>query len=175
MEILCKTNPKTINFEMSGRTGEAELTSTELASMLHGLSDGAYLVGMCVHGQYTQEKVANHVYDLIKSGEIKIKEKRSHEIDKPILTMMALLAVKEVISGNKCPACNGTKLDSTMIKDCCTCSGTGILNPTQSWRARYCRADDWSYWRAEYDKLYGKINEWLHDSMNKIYSEQSSD
>ena len=127
MEILARTYPRTVDMGSVGRgTTHGELTPNELAAILHSLSDGAYRMGMCFFAnQCSEAKVSDCLYQQIKSGKIKIKKKRKHEEKKPVYSRMALLAVKEVVSGNKCPACRGTQYDNTGTRECCTCRGKG--------------------------------------------------
>ena len=165
VEVMCRTNAGTIDFSKAGG-GVSELTASEVAGYLNGLSKGAYLAGMCyITGQVSKESVSSHLYDSIKLGIIKIPVKRKGE--DYAYTKMSLLAVVEAIGGNVCPACNGTTQNAEH-KDFITCNGTGRLNPSDDWRAMYCKVHDWGYWRDGYNSLYQSVTDWLSDAKRKI-------
>ena len=46
-EILIRTNAKTVSLDGVGGCGQVELTSNEIAGMLHKASPEVYFAGMC--------------------------------------------------------------------------------------------------------------------------------
>ena len=157
-EILIRTNAKTVSLDGVGGCGQVELTSNEIAGMLHKASPEVYFAGMCfIAGQYTDKAISLLLFKSIQEGELKFTTKPFDDRNKFTFKAMTELVCLEVFGGNVCKACNGSKNDEG-LGDCVTCRGSGHINPTDSYRADYCQADNWCRWSPIYENLYQLVN-----------------
>ena len=173
-EILTRTNAKTVNLDGVGGSGQVDLTSSEIAGMLHKAKPEVYFAGMCfIAGQYTHKAISQLLYKSIRDGEITFITKPFEDRNKFTFNGICELVCLEVFGGNVCKACNGTKNDET-LNDCITCNGSGHINPTDSYRADYCQADNWIRWSPIYEHLYSLVHGWVSEA-SRLVSDEAND
>jgi hypothetical protein len=102
-------------------TAGAELSKSELAGLLAGLSEQAMCFALAKYGcdEDARRRIETNISVYVT--ELSFKENWSHK-DCKIFCAMAKLAIDEVISENLCPLCNGVGL--VKIKVCNVCNGT---------------------------------------------------
>lgn len=162
MEILARTQPRSVSFEPRGTTHD--LTTEEIAAMLLGVHDGVFYLAMqIVCGGDYQKIITHYLYNhklhkLYKNYQMDESERGRGRKD-GFLWHLSYLAVNEYIDPCNCPTCAGTGFIE--VRPCPQCSKGKIkLDDRQKSIYLKIKPNRFNYWKPLYENIRYILSDW---------------
>jgi hypothetical protein len=174
VEILVRLQPSSVNLEGVGG-GRPELTANELSCYLVGANDAEWWLAMTLYaGEDYTGKLARYLYNMAMTWGKDIKRKPS-EVQMPVTSKMAYLAVIEFMDSGTCPICRGGQ--AAQIKGCSVCHGTGTIRRSDADKARYCHLvpERWKTWEPLFDRMMIRLGSMDSANKRRIYNTMLED